>query len=99
MGKKISVAEAKATFSDYVREVEAGSSLIITKHGKPVAALVRSTDLEHLERLRKQIHKADWPELRAAGKTPKNWQTFWTDLLAAGNVKFPNWFPDGGLSF
>lgn len=53
MGKRISVAEAKATFSDCIREVEAGSSLIITKHGRPVAALVRSTDLEHLERLRK----------------------------------------------
>jgi prevent-host-death family protein len=53
MGKSISVAEAKATFSDCIREVEAGSSLIITRHGKPVVALVRLTDLEHLERLRK----------------------------------------------
>ena len=53
MGKSISVAEAKATFSDCIREVEAGSSLIITRHGKPVVALVRLTDVEHLERLRK----------------------------------------------
>ena len=53
MGKSISVAEAKATFSDCIREVEAGSSLIITRHGKPVVALVRLTDVEHLQRLRK----------------------------------------------
>ena len=53
MGKSISVAEAKATFSDCIREVEAGSPLIITRHGKPVVALVRLTDVEHLERLRK----------------------------------------------
>ena len=53
MGKSISVAEAKATFSDCIREVEAGSSLIITRHGKPVVALVRLTDVENLERLRK----------------------------------------------
>jgi prevent-host-death family protein len=53
MEKSISVAEAKATFSDCIREVEAGSSLIITRHGKPVVALVRLTDVEHLERLRK----------------------------------------------
>jgi antitoxin (DNA-binding transcriptional repressor) of toxin-antitoxin stability system len=27
--------------------------MLITRHGKPVAALVRPADLEHLERLRK----------------------------------------------
>ncbi len=53
MDKSISVAEAKATFSECIRKVEAGSSVLITRHGKPVAALVRPSDLEHLERLRK----------------------------------------------
>jgi len=27
--------------------------VLITRHGKPVAALVRASDLEHIERLRK----------------------------------------------
>jgi len=53
MDKSISIAEAKASFSDCIRQVEAGSSVIITRHGKPVAALVRPGDLEHLERLKK----------------------------------------------
>ena len=53
MDKNVSIAEAKATFSDCIRQVEAGSSVLITKHGKPVAALVRPGDLEHLERLKK----------------------------------------------
>jgi len=53
MGKSKSVAEAKATFSECIRQVEAGSTVLITRHGKPVAALVRPDDLEHLERLRK----------------------------------------------
>ena len=53
MGKNISVAEAKATFSECIRKVEAGSAVLITRHGKPVAALVSPSDLEHLERLRK----------------------------------------------
>jgi len=53
MDKSISVAEAKATFSDCIRQVEAGSSLVITRHGKPVAALVRPGELEHLERLKR----------------------------------------------
>jgi len=53
MDKNVSIAEAKATFSDCIRQVEAGSSVLITRHGKPVAALVRPGDLEHLERLKK----------------------------------------------
>jgi len=53
MEKSVSVAEAKATFSECIRQVEAGSSVLITRHGKPVAALVRPRDLEQLERLRK----------------------------------------------
>ena len=53
METNISVAEAKATFSECIRKVEAGSSVLITRHGKPVAVLVRPSDLEHLERLRR----------------------------------------------
>ena len=53
MEKNVSVAEAKATFSECIRKVEAGSAVVITRHGKPVPALVRPSDLEHLKRLRK----------------------------------------------
>ena len=53
MENNISVAEAKATFSECIRKVEAGDSVLITRHGRPVAALVSPGDLEHLERLRK----------------------------------------------
>ena len=55
MEKSVSVAEAKAALSECIRQVEAGSSMIITRHGKPVAALVPPNDLEHLERLRKAV--------------------------------------------
>jgi prevent-host-death family protein len=50
--RALSVAEVKATLSDAIREVEAGRSVVITRHGKPVAALVRAEDLSTLERLR-----------------------------------------------
>ena len=53
MENNISVADAKATFSDCIRKVEAGNTVLITRHGKPVAALVSPSDLAHLERLRK----------------------------------------------
>ncbi len=50
--KSMSVAEAKAKFAEQIREVENGDPIVITRHGKPVAALVRPEDLERLERLR-----------------------------------------------
>ena len=53
MNKEISLAEAKATLSECIREVEKGLSVLIKRHGKPVAALVHPQDLDNLERLKK----------------------------------------------
>jgi prevent-host-death family protein len=53
MEKSLSVAEAKATFSACIRKVESGEAVLITRHGKTVAALVPADELERLERLRK----------------------------------------------
>ncbi len=52
MAKRRTLAEAKAALSECIREVEHGLTVVITRHGKPVAALVRPEDLERLERLR-----------------------------------------------
>ena len=52
MPKALSVAEAKARFSDCIRSAELGEPIVITRHGRHVAALVRASELEHLERLR-----------------------------------------------
>ena len=51
-GKRLSVAEVKATLSEQIRDVEHGEAVLITRHGKAVAALVPIADLETLERLR-----------------------------------------------
>ena len=48
----VSLAEAKATLSERIRDVEQGQQILITRHGKPVAALVGPEELEHLQRLR-----------------------------------------------
>lgn len=50
--KALSVAEAKATLSEAIRDVEGGKTVVITRHGKPVAALVRPEDVNRLEALR-----------------------------------------------
>jgi len=53
MNKEVSLAEAKATLSECIREVERGKMVVIKRHGKPVAALVQPQDLNNLERIRK----------------------------------------------
>jgi prevent-host-death family protein len=55
--RTLSVAQAKAALSDAIRDVESGSAVVITRHGKAVAALVRAADLATLER-----HRAAGPE-------------------------------------
>jgi prevent-host-death family protein len=45
------MAEAKSGLSRWVREVESGEPIMITRHGKPAAAIVRAADLEQLRRL------------------------------------------------
>ena len=52
MSRTLSVAQAKATFAACVRWAEDGEPIIISRHGKPVAALVQAADVERLERLR-----------------------------------------------
>ncbi len=52
MTRALSVAEAKATLSERIREVENGEPIFITRHGRRVAALVSAEDVEHLQRLR-----------------------------------------------
>ena len=52
MSKTVPIAEAKATLSRWIRLAEEGEPVVITRHGRPVAALVPPGDVEQLERLR-----------------------------------------------
>ena len=51
MAKNISITRAKAQFAACISEVEQGESILITRHGKPVAALVQAVEYEQFERL------------------------------------------------
>ena len=53
MIKNMSIAQANAHLSMCIREAEQEKPILITRHGKPVAALVAATHLEKVERLRK----------------------------------------------
>lgn len=50
--KTLSVTQAKAAFSAAVQDAEAGATVVITRHGRAVAALVRADDLATIERHR-----------------------------------------------
>ena len=52
MSKYRSVADVKAKLSEYIRAAEHGDPVVITRHGRAVAALVGSEELQMLERLR-----------------------------------------------
>jgi prevent-host-death family protein len=52
VSRTLSVAQAKATFAACVRWAEDGEPIIISRHGKPVAALVQVSDVERLTQLR-----------------------------------------------
>ena len=49
--KHVSVAEIKATLSEQIRAAEHGGTVLITRRGRPVAALVSADELERLRRL------------------------------------------------
>ena len=55
---EVTVAVAKAQFAACVREAEQGTTVVITKHGRRVAALVPAADVEELRRLRAAGPKA-----------------------------------------
>ena len=52
MTKTLSAARAKAEFSECIRKAEGGTAVVITRHGKAVAALVPVDRLRQMERLR-----------------------------------------------
>jgi len=52
MATKASVAEIEAHFSDFVKTAESGDTVLVTRHGKPVVALVPVSEVAQLERLR-----------------------------------------------
>ena len=60
MTKKVSVAEAKGKLPSIIHEVEQGSRVEITRHGKSVAVMVSTGDYERL----KEKGKGFWNDLR-----------------------------------
>jgi prevent-host-death family protein len=55
MASEIPVTQARAEFADLVnRVVYGGERIVVTRHGKPIAALVPAADLDRLDHLEAQ---------------------------------------------
>ena len=82
---EVSVATAKARFSECLRTVEQGRTVVITKHGRRVAALVPAAELDHLRRLRVAGPAAGLAGLAGGWKG--------SDTLASSLRRFPRTSP------
>ena len=51
MSIEMSVAEAKARFSECVRDAESGEEVVITRHGRPVALVVGGENVLLIRRM------------------------------------------------
>ncbi|WP_163505926.1 type II toxin-antitoxin system Phd/YefM family antitoxin [Fodinicola acaciae] len=66
MAHEVPVTQARAEFADLVnRVVYGGERVVVTRHGKPLAALVSAADLARLEELDRQ---GDGQVVRLAGE-------------------------------
>lgn len=52
MRETVSVAEAKARFAECVRRAEGGEVVVLSRHGRVVAAIVAAGDVDQFQRLR-----------------------------------------------
>lgn len=48
---QLSVAEAKARFSECIRDAEGGEPVLVTRNGRPVAAIVSAEQLALVKRV------------------------------------------------
>lgn len=61
MPRTMTAAEAKAKLADCLRSVERGEPIIITRYGRPVAALIGVEDLARLRSARVGAHEHRQP--------------------------------------
>jgi prevent-host-death family protein len=75
--KQVQASQAKAQFAELLDQVERGETVVITRHGKPIARLVREDDERRTDALRAM---AEIKELRkTAGRATVEEILTWRD--------------------
>lgn len=70
MAYEIPVTQARAELADLInRVVYGGERVVVTRHGKPLAALVSAADLERLEAMNEPaVESADEPVITSVSR-------------------------------
>ncbi|MEU7411074.1 type II toxin-antitoxin system Phd/YefM family antitoxin [Streptomyces sp. NPDC042638] len=82
MAYEIPVTQARAELADLInRVVYGGERVVVTRHGKPLVALVSAADLERLDALDGQAAEQEQvvssvSRVREAGSVPREQQRF-----------------------
>jgi prevent-host-death family protein len=81
MAYEIPVTQARAELADLInRVVYGGERVVVTRHGKPLVALVSAADLERLDQLGEQPAEervvTSVSSVREAGSAPREQQRF-----------------------
>ena len=78
MMREIQATEAKAHLAQLLRDVEHGETIVLTRHGKPIAHLVPVGDQEGRARansIRKFVEKRDrLPRVQASDREILSWR-------------------------
>ncbi|MEU0035477.1 MULTISPECIES: type II toxin-antitoxin system Phd/YefM family antitoxin [unclassified Streptomyces] len=80
MAYEIPVTQARAELADLInRVVYGGERVVVTRHGKPLVALVSAADLERLEELRESAEEqvvSSLSSVREVTSAPRERQRF-----------------------
>ncbi len=88
-----SIADAKAHFTDCITTAEAGERVVLTRHGKPVAALVSMADLALLEKAAANSPQAGLAGLIGAWDEDEEFTNIMQSVIASrtGPRPLPRW--------
>ncbi|GLP64047.1 MULTISPECIES: type II toxin-antitoxin system Phd/YefM family antitoxin [unclassified Streptomyces] len=80
MAYEIPVTQARAELADLINKVVyGGERVVVTRHGKPLVALVSAADLERLEELREPVEEqvvSAVSTVREVASAPREQQRF-----------------------
>ena len=80
MAYEIPVTQARAELAELInRVVYGGERVVVTRHGKPLVALVSAADLERLERLQEPVESqvaTSVSAVREVASAPREQQRF-----------------------
>ncbi|MCX4452477.1 type II toxin-antitoxin system Phd/YefM family antitoxin [Streptomyces sp. NBC_01340] len=80
MAYEIPVTQARAELADLInRVVYGGERVVVTRHGKPLVALVSAADLERLEELPESVEEqvvSSLSSVREVASAPRERQRF-----------------------